>query len=71
MAREALHSDEPRPADPVWHVRSCDCPCHQGSEVFHIVDCCGSVLGRRRTRESLVSPAATDAAVNGERRELR
>jgi hypothetical protein len=22
----------------------CDCPCHQGASVFHIVSCCGSLL---------------------------
>jgi hypothetical protein len=34
--------------------RACDCPCHRGADVFHVVECCGSVLGRRRRRESLV-----------------
>jgi len=27
--------------------RSCDCPCHEGVDVFHIVACCGSILGER------------------------
>jgi hypothetical protein len=22
----------------------CDCPCHDGENVFHVVSCCGSVL---------------------------
>ncbi len=26
----------------------CECPCHHGGDVFHIVSCCGSVLGRGR-----------------------
>ncbi len=34
--------------------RVCECPCHGGADVFHVVECCGSVLGRRPRRESLV-----------------
>jgi hypothetical protein len=30
----------------------CDCPCHHGTDVFHIVPCCGSLLGRRRREAS-------------------
>ena len=42
--------------------RSCDCPCHRGADVFHIVSCCGSVLGRRPTREAMRAREAEIAA---------
>jgi hypothetical protein len=41
-------------SEPSRQTRACECPCHAGDEVFHVVECCGSVLGRRRSRESLV-----------------
>ena len=37
--------DDGLPGPPPYHGR-CDCPCHHGADVFHIVSCCGSVLGR-------------------------
>jgi hypothetical protein len=46
--------------------RTCDCPCHTGTDIFHIVPCCGSVLG------TLLPPVAprldthTDAPLVGE-----
>lgn len=32
---------------PAKTSRSCDCPCHDGADVFHVVTCCGSILGER------------------------
>ena len=35
-----------RPAPPPRRPeRYCDCPCHTGTDIFHIVPCCGSLLG--------------------------
>ena len=42
--------------EPLAGPRICDCPCHRGADVFHIVSCCGSVLGRRPTREAGAPP---------------
>ena len=38
--------------------RACDCPCHEGASIFHILPCCGSLLPRATTR---IQPA-TDGA---------
>ena len=42
-------------SEPQVGPRICDCPCHRGADVFHIVSCCGSVLGRRPTREAMLA----------------
>ena len=39
---------------PATTSRSCDCPCHEGADVFHVVTCCGSILGARRGALSLL-----------------
>ena len=54
MSLETPSASEPSFSETVWRARSCDCPCHRGDDIFHVVSCCGSVLGRRRARESLV-----------------
>jgi hypothetical protein len=39
----AWREDEPQ--FPPRLAAGCDCPCHTGGDVFHIVSCCGSLLG--------------------------
>lgn len=53
---------------PVKTSRSCDCPCHEGADVFHVVTCCGSILGergglRRAAREATQRDAGAEPDV--------
>jgi hypothetical protein len=52
---------------PAKTARSCDCPCHDGADVFHVVTCCGSILGERgglrRAAREAASPEAAGAEV--------
>ena len=39
----------------------CDCPCHDGENVFHVVSCCGSVLTFPLWKpEARIAPGAFD-----------
>ena len=41
--RRSVVPQEQVPAGTVVRT-GCDCPCHDGENVFHVVSCCGSVL---------------------------
>ena len=71
MSLETPSAAEPSVGDPAWHARSCDCPCHRGDDIFHVVSCCGSVLGRRLARESIVVDEASVLTARGTIREPR
>jgi hypothetical protein len=70
MSRDASSTAEPAPGT-MFHARECECPCHRGAVIFHVVECCGSVLGRRRVRESLVGDETSQPQRSGSARELR
>jgi hypothetical protein len=40
---------------------ACDCPCHRGSPVFHVVSCCGSLLTFPLWRSEPRDPLASEA----------
>jgi hypothetical protein len=45
---------------------TCDCPCHDGENVFHVVSCCGSVLSFPLWKpEAHVTPGRFDPAAQG------
>ena len=71
MSLETPSASEGSVSGAAWHTRTCDCPCHRGDDVFHVVSCCGSVLGRRRARESLVAGGAPAQPARGATREPR
>ena len=71
MSLETPSASEPSVSETVCHARTCDCPCHQGDDIFHVVSCCGSVLGRRLARESIVVDEPHVLAARGTTREPR